>query len=121
MAKGQRKFLLVAIDYFTKWVEAEPLVTITIAKVQGFIWKNIIEIPRVVVIDNGRQFDNHSFGTFYASYHIDHKLTSIAQPQSNEHAEVRSKNQVGKGEGLWIDEQPNVLWVYRMTTREPIR
>ena len=36
-ASGQRKFLLVAIDYFTKWVEAEPLAKITEAKVQDFV------------------------------------------------------------------------------------
>ncbi|XP_022856134.1 uncharacterized protein LOC111377293 [Olea europaea var. sylvestris] len=37
LSKGQRKFLLVAIDCFTKWVEAEPLATITTTKIQGFI------------------------------------------------------------------------------------
>ena len=40
--KGQIKFLLVAIDYFTKWVEAEALATITEARIQSFIWKNVI-------------------------------------------------------------------------------
>ncbi|XP_022846206.1 uncharacterized protein LOC111368947 [Olea europaea var. sylvestris] len=35
LAKGQRKFLLVAVDYFTKWVEAEPLATITTTKANG--------------------------------------------------------------------------------------
>ena len=40
--KGQVKFLLVAIDYFTTWVEAEALSTITEAKIQSFVWKNII-------------------------------------------------------------------------------
>nr|KYP76728.1 hypothetical protein KK1_020981 [Cajanus cajan] len=42
LAKGQSKFLLVAIDYFTKWIEAEPLATITVGMVQKFLWKNII-------------------------------------------------------------------------------
>ena len=36
------KFLLIAIDYFTKWVEAEPLARITDKNVQNFIWKNIV-------------------------------------------------------------------------------
>ena len=40
--KKQVKFLLVAIDYFTKWVEVETLATITEAKVQSFVWKNIV-------------------------------------------------------------------------------
>ena len=40
--KGQVKFLLVAIDYFTKWVEAEALAMITEVRIQSFFWKNII-------------------------------------------------------------------------------
>ena len=49
------KFLLVAIDYFTKWVEVEALSTITEAKIQSFVWKNIIckfGIPWTIVSDN---------------------------------------------------------------------
>lgn len=40
--KGQVKFLLIMVDYFTKWIEVEPLATITTQKVQKFAWKNII-------------------------------------------------------------------------------
>ena len=57
LGKGQVKFLLVAIDYFTKWVEAEALATITEAKIQSFVWKNIIcrfRIPMTRISDNGR-------------------------------------------------------------------
>ena len=49
-------FLLVAIDYFTKWVEVEALPTITEAKIQNFVWKNIIYrfgIPQMIILDNG--------------------------------------------------------------------
>ncbi|KAL0448801.1 UNVERIFIED_CONTAM: hypothetical protein Slati_1436500 [Sesamum latifolium] len=59
VATGQRKFLLVAIDYFTKWVEAEPLARITEGEVMKFIWKNIVcrfGIPKEIISDNGRQF-----------------------------------------------------------------
>ncbi|KAL0446274.1 UNVERIFIED_CONTAM: hypothetical protein Slati_1755300 [Sesamum latifolium] len=42
LAPEQKKFFLVAIDYFTKWVEAKPLARITEGKVIKFIWKNII-------------------------------------------------------------------------------
>ena len=57
LPQGKRyvKFLLVAIDYFTKWVEAEALPTITEAKIQNFVWRNIVcrfEIPRTIISDN---------------------------------------------------------------------
>ena len=61
IGKGQVKFLLVAINYFTKWVEAEALATITEAKIRSFVWKNIIcrfGILMTIISDNGRQFDN---------------------------------------------------------------
>ncbi|XP_073137071.1 uncharacterized protein [Henckelia pumila] len=59
VSTGQRKFLLVAVDYFSKWVEAEPLAKITENEVLNFLWKNIVcrfGIPRRLVSDNGRQF-----------------------------------------------------------------
>ena len=52
----QMKFLVVGIDYFTKWVEAKPLANITQQNVKNFFWKNIVckfGVPRVLVSDNG--------------------------------------------------------------------
>ncbi|XP_057758663.1 uncharacterized protein LOC130979272 [Arachis stenosperma] len=54
---GQVKFLLVSIDYFSKWIEAQPLAHIMAKKVRSFLWKNIIcryGIPREIISDNGR-------------------------------------------------------------------
>ena len=67
LGKGQVNFLLVAIDYFTKWVEAEALATITEARIQNFVWKNIIckfGIPLTIISNNGRQFDSQGFKDF---------------------------------------------------------
>ena len=66
-AVRQLKFLVVGIDYFTTWVEAEALTTITEKNIRSFVWRNIIcryEIPRVLVFDNGKQFDNSAFRDF---------------------------------------------------------
>ena len=55
--KRQVRFLLITIDYFMKWVKAEALITITEAKVQNFVWKNIVcrfGIPRKIISNNGR-------------------------------------------------------------------
>ena len=60
MAMGQHKYLFVVMDYYIKWVEVEAVVSITTAMVCKFIWRNIIPpfgVPRVMVFDNGRQFD----------------------------------------------------------------
>ncbi|KAL0408103.1 UNVERIFIED_CONTAM: hypothetical protein Sradi_1744700 [Sesamum radiatum] len=58
LTPGQRKFLLVTIDYFTKWVEAEPLARITEGEVMKFIWKNIIcrfGLSQKIISDNSRE------------------------------------------------------------------
>ena len=50
------KFLVVGIDYFTKWVVAEPLANITQQNVKNFVWKNIVcrfGVPKVLVSDHG--------------------------------------------------------------------
>lgn len=56
VAKSQMKFILVAVDYFTKWIEAEPLSTVTSARIQRFFYKNVIScygVPRILITDNG--------------------------------------------------------------------
>ena len=61
------KFLVVGIDYFTKWVEVEPLASITQQNVKNFVWKNIVctfGVPKVLVSDNEQQFDNTLSGIF---------------------------------------------------------
>ena len=65
--KKQVKFLLVTIDYFTKWVEAKALSTIMGAKIWSFMWKNIVYrfgIPGTIILDNGHQFDIQEFKSF---------------------------------------------------------
>jgi len=62
-AANNYRFLIVATDYFSKWVEAEPMITITEQKTFQFIWKNIIyrhSLPNTLISDNGTQFKNSS-------------------------------------------------------------
>jgi len=52
LSKGQVKFLIVGVDYFTKWVEAKPLTTIISQQVQQFIWKDIVcryGVPHTII------------------------------------------------------------------------
>ena len=81
--KRQMRFLLVAIDYFTKWVKTEALATIIEAKVQKFVWKNIVcrfEIPRTIISDNGHQFNSHGFRSFCTNLGIKNKYSSPGHP-----------------------------------------
>ncbi|GJY06745.1 reverse transcriptase domain-containing protein [Tanacetum coccineum] len=53
------KFLIVAMDYFTKWIEAKPVATITGNQIKKFVWDNILcrfGLPGVIISDNGKQF-----------------------------------------------------------------
>ena len=57
-AVRNKKYLLVCTDYFTKWVEAEPLANIRDVDVKRFIWKNIVTrfgVPYTLISDNGLQ------------------------------------------------------------------
>ena len=84
--KKQVKFLVVVIDYFTKWVKAEPLAVITEAKIQHFVWKNLVcrfGIPQVIISDNGRQFDSHKFRDFCKEMGIRNHCSSPGHLQAN--------------------------------------
>ena len=63
-AAGNKKYLLVDIDYFTTSVEVEPLTNIRDVDVKKFVWKNFVThfgIPHSFISDNGLQFDSKSF------------------------------------------------------------
>ena len=90
----QLKFLVVGIDYFNKWVEAEALATIMEKNIRIFVWRNIIcrfGIPRTLVSDNGKQFDNSAFRDFYSELCIKNHYSSPIHPQANGQVEVTNQ------------------------------
>ena len=69
-ATGNRRFVLVAVDYFTKWAEAKALVNIQDVDVKKFVWRNIVTrfgVLESLVSDNGLQFDSKAFHEFCGS------------------------------------------------------
>ena len=61
---GNKKYLLVGTDYFTKWVKTEPLANIKDVDAKRFVWKNIVTrfgVPHMLILDNGLQFDSKIF------------------------------------------------------------
>jgi len=84
--KKRFRFLIITIDYFTEWVEAEPMTTIMEAKVTSFVWKNIIcrfGVPHVIISDNEKQFDNPKFRKFYQDLGVKNHYSSPRHPQAN--------------------------------------
>ncbi|KAI9094735.1 hypothetical protein K1719_026541 [Acacia pycnantha] len=93
-AVGQLRWLIVAVDYFTKWIEVELVATITSARVQKFLQKNIIyqfRIPAEIVSDNGTQFTDRGFQEMVAYFNIQQHFASVEHPQSNGQAEAANK------------------------------
>nr|GEV77414.1 hypothetical protein [Tanacetum cinerariifolium] len=88
---GKVKFLIVAIDYFTKWIEAKPVRTIAGIQIKKFVWDNIVcrfGLPGEIISDNGKQFRDNPFKDWNKS-----------------NTRARSKN--------WMEELLHDLWVHR--------
>ncbi|XP_052198359.1 uncharacterized protein LOC127805648 [Diospyros lotus] len=127
LADGQNKYLIAAIDYFTKWVEAEPLATIIGRRVKQFLWKSIIcrfDISRVIITDNGTQFEDRLVQEWCRELGIKQHFTSVAHSQANGQVELTNRTilqglraRVDKADDRWVDELPNILWSYRTMPR----
>ena len=127
IAMRQLKFLILGIDYFTKWVEAEALATITEKNIWSFVWRNInckYGIPRVLVSDNGKQFDNYSFRDFCSQLGIKNHYSFPSHPQANGQVEITNwslfkiiKTLLEGTKSIWPEEFPSVLWAYRTITK----
>nr|GEW48571.1 reverse transcriptase domain-containing protein [Tanacetum cinerariifolium] len=92
---GKVKFLIVAMDYFKKWIEAKAVATITDGQVKKFVWDNIVcrfGLPGEIVSDNGKQFSDNQF-----KYCLREGI----------------KARLGEGNKNWVEELPHVLWAHR--------
>ncbi|GAU45897.1 hypothetical protein TSUD_24990 [Trifolium subterraneum] len=124
-AARQVKYLIVAVDYFTKWIEAEPLAKIGASHILRFFKRNVLArfgIPQVVVTDNGTQFTNKKFQEFLATIGTTQHFTSVEHPQTNGQAEAANRvilrglrRRMGASKGNWTEELHNVLWSYKTT------
>jgi hypothetical protein len=66
--QGNLKYVVLAVEYFSKWIKAKPLATITSVTVQKFFCQNIVcrfGVPKAITIDNGIQFDAEMFKDFF--------------------------------------------------------
>jgi hypothetical protein len=85
-AQGNYKYAVVAVEYFTKWIEAKPLVNIAIAGLKRYFWQNIIccfGVPKDITVDNAKQFDCHIFKDVCHQMGVEAAFASVNHPQSN--------------------------------------
>ena len=91
---GNKKYLLVGTNYFTKWVEVEPLANIRDVDVKRFVWKNIFTrfgVSHVLISDNGLQFDSKMFKRYCGKLSITNRYSTPVYPQGNGQAEAVNK------------------------------
>ncbi|XP_022027868.1 uncharacterized protein LOC110929071 [Helianthus annuus] len=124
---GGVKYVVVAIDYFTKWIEAKPLAKITREQMRRFMLDNIIcryGVPKELVSDNGVQFVGRPFKPWCKQMQIQQVFTSVTHAQSNGLVERANqsvikgmKGRLGRKQKGWLEELPFVLWAYRTTPK----
>jgi hypothetical protein len=120
-AQGNLRYVVVVVEYFSKWIEAKPLATITSATVQKFFWQNIVcrfGVPKAITVDNGTQFDAETFKDFYDQIGTKIHFASVRHPESNRLVESANgiimmgimKLIFNQPIGKWPDELVKVVW-----------
>ncbi|RVW96481.1 Retrovirus-related Pol polyprotein from transposon 17.6 [Vitis vinifera] len=119
------EFILVAIDYFTKWVEAASYARLTSSGVASFIRSHIIcryGVPHELISDRGVHF-RAEVDTLVQRYSIRHHRSTAYRPQTNGAVEVANKNikrilrKMVETSRDWSEKLPFALWAYRTSFR----
>jgi hypothetical protein len=120
-AQGNLKYVAVAVEYFSKWIEAKPLATITSTTVHKFFWQNIVcrfGVPKAIMVDNVTQFDAETFKTFCDQIGTKIHFASVIHLESNGLVERANgiiiagimKSIFNQPKGKWPDELIKVVW-----------
>jgi transposase InsO family protein len=119
--QGKNKYDVVAVEYFSKWIEAMPLATITSTTIHKFFWQNIacrFGVPKVITVDNRTQFDAETFKTFCNQIGTKIHFASVRHLESNGLVERANgiiitgtmKSIFNQPKGKWPDELIKVVW-----------
>ena len=125
------RFILVAVDYVSKWVEAIAT-PVADANVVKRLFKKIIfprfGIPRVVISDGGSHFINRTFANLLEKYGVRHKVATPYHPQTSGQIEISNREiksilqkVVGASRKNWSMKLDETLWTYRTAYKTPIR
>jgi transposase InsO family protein len=109
------------VEYFSKWIEAKPLATITSATIQKYFWQNIVcrfGVSKAITVDNGTQFDAEIFIVFCGQICIKIHFASVRHPESNGLVERANeiiitrimKSIFNQPKGKWPNKLIKVVW-----------
>jgi hypothetical protein len=132
-ALGGLMHLLVAVDKFTKWIEAKPIKKLDGSSTIKFFNEIITRygVPHSIITDNGTNFAKGVFTEYYGQKGIRLDLASVAHPQSNGQVEKanglilagikpRLVEPLEHSAGCWIEDLPSVLWSLRTAPNRSI-
>jgi transposase InsO family protein len=123
------EYILVAVDYVSKWVEAIPYRAVD-AKNSKKIFEEIIflrfRVPRMVISDEGIHFTDKKFYTYLMKHGIHHNVATPYHPQTSGQVDTSNKQiknilrkMVDEMGTTWKDRLPDALWAYRMAYKTP--
>ena len=125
------KYILVAVDYMPKQVEAMAYPTNDACVVTKFLKKNIFSrfgTPRAIISDGGTHFYNHQFEALLTKYDVTHKVTTPYHPQTSGQVEVSNKElkrilekTINSSRKDWLVKLDDALWGYETAFKTPIR
>ena len=123
-------YILLAVDYVSKWVEAIACPRNDASTVVGFIQRNILSrfgAPRTIISDEGSHFANKVFAKIMSRYGIRHVMGLTYHPQSNGQANISSREKkkilektVSSSRKYWSIKLDDALWAYRTAYKIPI-
>ncbi|GJX81311.1 reverse transcriptase domain-containing protein [Tanacetum coccineum] len=123
------KYILVVVDYLSKWVEAKALPTNDARVVVKFLKSLFARFgtPHAIISDRGTHFCNDQFAKVMLKYGVTHRLSTAYHPQTSGQVEVSNhglkrilKRTVGDNRASWSDKLDDALWAFRTTFKTPI-
>ena len=124
------QYIILAMDYVSKWVEAIVYLRNDANTVVGFIQRNILSrfgAPRTIISDKGSHFANKLFAILINIYGIRHVIGLAYHPQSNGQTEIYNREiknilekTVSTSRKDWSIKLDNSLWAYRTAYKSPI-